>query len=138
MGRFGRHVYVLTRLPFAASSMEQLRPPTWAPTLRGQIHVRTLLQPRIICPDIEEVQGWVSAQRGSKRGGSPKQPGGFGWHPKGWFHRADAGLPWQSRQQRALQMPLPNRRPARLQSEGSCFAGTLGLLCPSACLPVYP
>lgn len=60
MGRFGRCVHVPTILPLAASSMGQLRLPTRTPTLRGQIHVRTFLQPHITCPDIEEVQSWVS------------------------------------------------------------------------------
>jgi len=55
-------VHIPTRLPFAASSMGQLRSPTWAPKHRGQIRLRT----RITRPDAEEVQGWMSAQRVKK------------------------------------------------------------------------
>lgn len=56
--------------------MEELKPATSAPTLRGQNHMRTFLQPCFTCPNVEEVQVWVSVQWRSA---------GCGWHPKGWF-----------------------------------------------------
>lgn len=114
-------VHIPTRFLLAASSIEQLRTPVWAPALRGLCEDVLYSPTPHHLPDVEEVQGWVSAQQGSKRR--------LSWAARGTWLAGRAGLTEQmlgslgrANSEEPCRCLFPTADLPWLQREGSCFA----------------